>query len=142
MADGKKGKLAVATRLRLVDSRRKSFFLALGRIRNQFAHDPKHVGRRIEDFVQSLPPGERDQFWKDLIGGHTVEPVIIDFEGREVPAEQFARSHPRFTIWVACMSALSLIYHAKTLDDAARHQMHAELSTMKPLRTSLGRTTN
>lgn len=69
MSDSKRGKIAIAARLNLIDRNRAAFFRALGRIRNRFAHDVKNVGLRIEDFARSLPQHEEEQFWKDLVGG-------------------------------------------------------------------------
>ena len=137
MGDPRRGKLAVAARLRLLDPGRQAFFLGLGRIRNWFVHDVRSVGLRIEDFVNSLQPDQRPRFWRDMMRGHTVEPMIID-SGRSMPTEEFAAAQPRFTIWISAMSALSLIYRTKTLDQASREKLFVALSTMKPIRAKPG----
>ena len=59
-------------------------------------------------------------FWRDLMRGHTVEPVIVESDGRRVPTEEFVALNARFTIWISAMSALSLIYRSKTSDQATR----------------------
>ena len=51
-----------------------------------------------------------------------------------MPTEEFAAARPRFTIWISAMSALSLIYRTKTLDQASREKLFVALSTMKPIR--------
>lgn len=48
MGDTRRGKVAVANRLRLLETGGVVFLRALGRIRNQFVHDVKNVGHRIE----------------------------------------------------------------------------------------------
>jgi hypothetical protein len=111
-----------------------AFFRALGRIRNAFVHGIKNAGLRIEQYAASLAPNEQDRLWLDLMGGHTLEPIIIDFDGNEVPTKDFARAHPRFTIWISTLSALGLIYRATTLDDTNRKRFFEELRDMKPLR--------
>ena len=55
-----------------------------------------------------------------------------------MPTEEFAAAHPRFTIWISAMSALSLIYQTKTLDQASREKLFVALSTMKPIRAKPG----
>ena len=72
------------------------------------------------------------------MGGYTLEPVIDDPDRGHVLAEEFAATHPRFTVWVGAVRALSLIYRAKTLDDVGREKLFVALSTMKPTRRSKG----
>jgi hypothetical protein len=134
MGDSRRGRISVAAQLHLLDPRRVAFFRALGRIRNAFVHDIKNAGLRIEQYAASLAPSEQDRLWLDLMGGHTLEPIIIDFDGKEVPTKDFARAHPRFTIWISTLSALGLIYRATTLDDTNRKRFFEELRDMKPLR--------
>ena len=70
MGDPRRGKLAVAAKLRLLDPGRRAFFLGLGKIRNWFVHDVKSVGLRIEDFVNSLQPNQRPL----ILAGHDAGP--------------------------------------------------------------------
>lgn len=132
IGDTKRGKLAVAHRLHLLDKRRIAFFRALGRIRNQFAHDVKHVGLRVEQSIALMPSNEHESVWRDLIQGYTIEPVIFEPDGSQKPASEFARTRPRFTVWVSAMSSLSLLYRAKELDDSARREMFLFLTELKP----------
>lgn len=69
--------------------------------------------------------------------GHTLEPVIVESDGRRVPTEEFVASNPRFTVWISAMSALSLIYRTKTSDSATREKLFTFLSTLTPLRQSI-----
>ena len=133
MGDARKGKLAIAESLRLLDPRRVVFLRALGRIRNRFAHDVKYAGFRIEDYARLLPLVDQKKLWQDLIRGYTIEPFIFDFDNCQVRSEDFARARPRFTIWIASLSALSLIYRAKTSNEVDRQKMFSFLKTMKPL---------
>jgi hypothetical protein len=133
MGDTKRGKLAVASRLRVLDAGGVIFLRALGRMRNQFVHDVHNVGRRLEDYANALKPEERSQFWRELMRGYTREPVIIDGD-RSMPVEQFVAAHPRFTVWISMVSTVSLIYKFKTADPAIRERASEVLSTMKPLR--------
>ncbi|MBI2359317.1 MAG: hypothetical protein HYV04_10505 [Deltaproteobacteria bacterium] len=89
---------------------------------------------RIEDFAQSLDADERIEFWRDLMRGHTIEPVIVENNERKVPTEEFVASNPRFTVWISAMSALSLLYRTKTSDPATREKLFTFLSTLTQLR--------
>lgn len=130
----RRGRLALAAQHRLMDDGRVTFFRALGRIRNWFVHDVRSVGLRIEDFAQSLDADERIEFWRDLMRGHTIEPVIVENNERKVPTEEFVASNPRFTVWISAMSALSLLYRTKTSDPATREKLFTFLSTLTQLR--------
>lgn len=66
--------------------------------------------------------------------GHTIEPVIVENDGRKVPTEEFVAANPRFTVWISAMSALSLIYRTKMSDPATREKLFTFLSTLTPLR--------
>lgn len=133
MGDQRRGKLAIAKRLNLLDPRRVAFFRAVGRIRNQFVHDVTQVGRRIEEVVRTFPQQDQDRLWLDVIRGYSVEDVIVDFKGNHVTALDFARANPRFAMWVAAMETVALIYRAKSLDDSTRRRMIEALSTMRPI---------
>ena len=133
MGDARKGKLAIAESLRLLDPRRVVFLRALGRIRNRFAHDVKYAGFRIEDYARLLPLVDQKKLWQDLIRGYTIEPFIFDFDNCQVRSEDFARARPRFTIWIGSLSTLSLIYRAKTSNEVDRQKMFSFLKTMKPV---------
>ena len=133
MGDARRGKLAIAESLRLLDPRRVVFLRALGRIRNRFAHDVKYAGFRIEDYARLLPLVDQKKLWQDLIRGYTIEPFIFDFDNCQVRSEDFARARPRFTIWIASLSTLSLIYRAKTSNEVDRQKMFSFLKTMKPV---------
>jgi hypothetical protein len=126
--------IGLAVEHRLLDPGRATFLRALGRIRNAFVHDVRRVSLRIEDFVKSLDPIEQPQFWRDLMRGYTLEPMIND-SGRLIPTEEFVATRPRFAIWISSMSALSLIYRTKTLDQAGRDKLFSALAAMEPLRT-------
>jgi hypothetical protein len=141
MGDSRIGKLALAERLQLLDPGRRAFFRALGRVRNQFVHDIKKAGLGIADFANTLEPAERTQFLRDLMRGHTRELVIVDGE-RSVPTEEFVATRPRFAIWISAMSALELIYQIKSLDQATRTKIVAELTALKPLRKPTRRPKN
>ncbi len=130
----RKGKLALALQHRLMDDGRVTFFRALGRVRNWFVHDVRNVGLRIDDFAQSLGPDERIRFLRDLMRGHTIEPVIVESDTRSVPTEQFVAANSRFTVWISMTSALSLIYRTRMSDDATRERLFTFLSTLTPLR--------
>jgi hypothetical protein len=127
--------IELATEHRLLDPGRATFLRALNWIRNAFVHDVRSVSLRIEDFVRLLDPVDQTQLWRDLMRGYTLEPMIND-SGRLIPTEEFAAMRPRFAVWISSMSALSLMYRTKSLDEAGREKLFSALAAMEPLRAA------
>jgi hypothetical protein len=124
MGHARRGKIGIARRLSLIDDRLVKFIMALGRIRNRFAHRPHSVGDRIEQFVDSIPVSERDSFWRTLAyfgDGDTV----INVAGNTVDILTFTRNNPKFAVWLSATVAVGTIYIQK--ESEAQRRQHQQL---------------
>jgi hypothetical protein len=120
LSDKRRGKVAFATALDLLQKPDRRFISSLSELRNSLVHDVRNVGFSLPEHVAAMDATAFAEFVKRFdsfsIGG------TVAFEGKEVPSGEVFRRDPKTAIWWSAMLTVAIIYQVKEI-----HRLRAEI---------------
>jgi hypothetical protein len=109
-SDTKKGKLAFAREMGLLEDKYRRFVVCLSQTRNKLVHDVKNVGTTLAQLVTAMDSNQRAAFANDVSLGYD---RTMDIQGTEVPLKKFVVENPKYGFWLGALDLLSDIYVQK-----------------------------
>jgi hypothetical protein len=106
------------------------FVRALSELRNAFVHDVRNAANSLSEHLARLDPGKFQSLRAAIAPGD--EPVTI--RGTSIPALQFFRDNPKFSIWLRALYLLALAYQRKDLVLRARSLAEEEARLLQVYR--------
>ena len=111
--DPKKGKVAVAKALNLLDPGDRSFIRALAELRNDLVHNISSVNFDLGHYVHSRDSQQKKSFAFSFSVG--LDKKQLETDDLKYNTIKFIIANPKFSIWLSTMCFLSLIYLKKEL---------------------------
>jgi hypothetical protein len=111
LSDKRRGKMAFAAALGLLEKPDRRFVSSLSELRNTLVHDVTNVGFSLSKYVDAMDSSTFSAFVKGLDSFSTGG--LVAFEGSAVPPEEVFRREPKTAIWWSAMLTVAIIYQVK-----------------------------
>jgi hypothetical protein len=123
--NGRIGKLALGRALGLVESDLSVFIERLSDIRNKCVHDVRNVGFSLKDYIAGLDK-DKKRVLDRALDSFVVEEMEI--EGKKIPRLTLLEQQPLFTLWIAAMVCLAVLWLSKERARLVRERVKLALS--------------
>lgn len=114
LSDKRRGKIAFAAALDLLEKRDRRFISSLSELRNTLVHDVRNVNFSLSHHVSAMDSKAFSAFVKGFdsfsAGG------LVAFHGGEVSPDEVFRREPKTAIWWSAMVTVAIIYQVKEIE--------------------------
>jgi hypothetical protein len=114
LSDKRRGKMAFAAALDLLEKPDRRFVRSLSELRNALVHDVTNVGFSLSKHVAAMDSNKFSAFVKNFdsfsMGG------LVPLGGKDVPPEEVFRREPKTAIWWSAMLTVAIIYLVKVTE--------------------------
>jgi hypothetical protein len=125
LSDKRRGKMAFAAALGLLEKPDRRFVSSLSELRNTLVHDVTNVRFSVSKHVADMDSSTFSAFVKGFDSFSTGG--LVAFEGRAVsPVEVFQRE-PKTAIWWSAMLTVAVIYQVKEIE-----RLRKEINDLRP----------
>jgi hypothetical protein len=114
LSDKRRGKMAFASALGLVEKPDRRFINSLSELRNTLVHDVRNVGFSLSKYVAAVDSSALADFAKKFDSFSTGGSVA--FEGNSVHPKEVFRHSPKTAIWWSTMLTIAILYQVKEME--------------------------
>jgi hypothetical protein len=93
--------------LKLLPSEHLSFIRQLTSMRNDFAHDIRHIDLKIDKYVANMPRYKRKDLLRSVAALLNEEAIHATCQ---LPGVDFVRQHPKLAIYIGAMDLIAHVY--------------------------------